>query len=326
MECFRQSSLEKFEQIGRLFELLNATMIKNKRGDDNLTSSSHQNYYKLQKQQQGTMKYVIKADGTRVPFDPERVVRTCMNVGVDQEHAETIAAEVEAAIDEETESKQVYDVVLDLLEGYHPKPHANYKLREAVAAIEPHLFEQYVAKVLEMHGYSCITNQLIPGAAVTHEVDVIAKKNNTTWMVECKHHSDYHTMTGLDKTLIVQARLEDLQDGFKKKTHPYNFSQGWLINNTKYSFHAKQYAAAKNILLSGWHFQEENSFAELIQAKNIHPITVLNASPQTISMLFQKGILTLHDVAASRKQLQPILNPKEFSKIYEQVGHILNGL
>ena len=42
--------------------------------------------------------------------------------------------------------------------------------------------------------------------------------------------------------------------------------------------------------------------------------------------LFQKGILTLHDVAASRKQLQPILNPKEFSKIYEQVGHILNGL
>jgi Holliday junction resolvase-like predicted endonuclease len=49
-------------------------------------------------------------------------------------------------------------------------------------------FEKYIAKLFQSEGYETLTNLLLQGKCVSHEVDVVVRKNNYLTMIECKFH------------------------------------------------------------------------------------------------------------------------------------------
>jgi hypothetical protein len=85
-------------------------------------------------------------------------------------------------------------------------------------------------------------------------------------------------------------------DGSAQKKNACKFGRAWIITNTKFSEHAKQYASAKNIRLTGWRYPEKDSFEALMDKKIIYPLTVLSARKEVIDRLFGAGVITLQDM------------------------------
>lgn len=73
------------------------------------------------------MPYVIKRDGGTEGFIPEKIVVSCLKSGATPDVAREIAKEVESAIPEKVESKEIRRIVLEALEKRNPKWAENWR-------------------------------------------------------------------------------------------------------------------------------------------------------------------------------------------------------
>ena len=264
--------------------------------------------------------YIIKANGEKEEFEKEKIIRTLSRSDVERNKAEEIAKEIEKNVSEGDTTRYIYKLILKELDKLEPISSFVYKLREAISKIDSLKFELYIKQVLEANGYTCIWNKVINGDCITHQIDIIAEKD-FIYFVECKHHLNHHKMFGLGGVLEIQARLEDLKDGYKKGKNKFNFKQAWLINNAKISNHAKRYAKAKNIKLTGWRFGGDESLEWLVQKKKIYPISVLKIDENSKKRLFNNNILTIQDLFKKSDFVRKILKNK-FDYVLKQARHL----
>jgi len=198
---------------------------------------------------------VIKYDGTREAYSQEKVVNSLLRAGVEKEEVTKILAEIEAQLYDDIPTSKLYEIVNSSLDksDFIRGPHL-YRLREILAKMGPIDFEKFVQKMLEKEGYTCQWNTIVKGLCVEHQVDLIAKKEGKTYFVEVKHHTNFHRNCGLGTVVELWGRLDDLQNGFKQGLDKYDFSRAWLFSNTKFSDHARTYARAKDLILTGWRY------------------------------------------------------------------------
>ena len=189
---------------------------------------------------------VTKFNGRKEEFQKEKIINTCVRAGASQDVAQKIANEIEGKAYDGITTKEIYAMIKKLLDSYETIAGRVYTLREAIANLDPMIFEIFVKRILENYGYICEYNKIIRGLAVEHQVDIVARtKEQELILVECKRHRNPHRFCGLDTCLQVYARLEDILDGVKNNLNIYEFNHAWIITNTKFSEHAKQYAKAK---------------------------------------------------------------------------------
>ncbi len=265
--------------------------------------------------------FVIKAGGSKERFQKSKIANTCMRAGVNREDAEDIAEKISRRIKSGTATREIYKIILSELGKIEKRHRMIFRLRESVSELPSKLFETYAKKVLQAHGYECVGSTLIKGRCVEHEVDVIAKRDKL-YLVECKHHINPHRFCGLGIALQVQARLEDIVDGFKAGANKYNFDNAWIFNNTKFSDHAKMYAAAKGIRMTGWR-NGDYSLDSLIHEKNIFPITILSINPSEEERMFDMGIATLQDIIENERAITRKLG-KGSEKFVEQARKLIS--
>ena len=239
---------------------------------------------------------VIKFDGRKEDFSRDKIIRTCIRVGASRERALQIAEKIEAAAYDGMSTREIYDKVKKELSASQRSSALVYGLRESVSAMDPVMFERFVKKLLEAHGYQCDYNRIISGLCVDHQVDVIARKD-VEYLVECKRHNNPHRFCGLGVCLQVNARLEDIKDGYARKMNTENFARAWIITNTKFSEHAKRYSAAKNIKLTGWKYPDGESFEQMVDSKKLYPVTIIKARKDIIDKMVYNQIITIHDIS-----------------------------
>ncbi|NIO38342.1 hypothetical protein GTO27_11675 [Candidatus Bathyarchaeota archaeon] len=99
-------------------------------------------------------------------------------------------------------------------------------------------FERFIRILLGEHGYEVTPNQIIKGKCVEHEVDAVARKVGETYIIEVKHHFNYHALTGLDESRIASAVFEDAIEGFKLGLSDLKIDRAMIVCNTKFSEHA----------------------------------------------------------------------------------------
>jgi len=268
--------------------------------------------------------YLIKADGSRVQFKRQRIIFTCRRVGISLLEAQRISRVVENQVRNGDTTKKVYRLILRELKKVHSVHHVKYRLREALSLIEPHLFEQYITHVLQSRGYEVEWNVLIKGNSVRHQVDIVAKKAGKVFLIECKHHHNFHRETGLGKVLQVQARLEDIDDGYGEHRNNYDFTQAWMITNTSFSQHARQYARAKKIQLTGWDLGK-NNLRGMMDRVELHPITVLqtSANKRQLFKVMEKGVLTLGDFLIHKEKVLGVLDGYYYNTLLRKVREVL---
>jgi hypothetical protein len=122
----------------------------------------------------------------------------------------------------------------------------------------------------------------------------VAKKDGVAYFVEAKHHSNYHTPTGLDESRIARAVLEDAAEGFLRGKSNLKIDRAMIVTNTRYSEHAKRYGKCRNILQIGWNSPKKFSLQSMIEQKKVYPTSCIRGlSNQTRIKLVNSGVVLI---------------------------------
>nr|WP_230972226.1 restriction endonuclease [Archaeoglobus neptunius] len=226
-------------------------------------------------------------------------MRTCQRAGASRRIAEKVAREVESRIYDGISTDDVLELVIESLLKYEYSKGARYDLKRSILRLGPagFGFEKFVARLLEEYGYRVETNVVVEGRCVKQEIDVIAENREGRYMIECKFHN-LPLYTGLKEAMYTYARFLDVKDR-------ENFTRPWMVTNTKFSEDAKKYGACMGIKLTGWSYPEENGIEQLLEYKNLYPITILRIDKETIDSAVNAGLVFCRDVLdASENELK----------------------
>jgi len=252
--------------------------------------------------------HVAKFDGSRQPFDKNKIVRTCLRMGATNVAAEAIAEEIETRVYDGMETKKILQMIFRSLRKHKPVIRNQIDLRKALSLLNPAPdFERFIQLLLSEHGYEVTPNQIIRGRCVEHEVDAVARKNGKTCIVEVKHHYKYHTPTSLDVSRISRAVFEDVTEAYELGLNNLKTDYALIVCNTKLSEHAKRYADCRGIRHIGWSSPPNRDLQTMIEEKKLYPVTFLKGlNAETRNKLASNGVILL-------KQLME-KNPKELRK------------
>lgn len=246
---------------------------------------------------------MIKADGRKQLFDKEKIIQTCLRVGASREIAEKIAKKIEAKVYNGIETKKILNMIFRLLSVYKPSIKHIVDLRKALSLMKPKPdFERFIQILLSEHGYDVTPNQIIRGKCGEHEVDAVARKNGKTYMVEVKHHYNYHAPTGLDVSRIARAVFEDITEGFRLGLNSVKIDEAMIVCNTKLSNHAKRYAECRGIHHIGWGSPTDHDLRVMIEEKKAYPITYIKGLNKNLREKFSyAGIILLKHLVIEEK-------------------------
>ena len=273
--------------------------------------------------------YVLKADGRQEQFAEWKVKRTCKMMGASEHDAKLIAEKIRKMVYNGIKTDEILNLTLRLLESRLPFVKYVIDLRKAISLIKPKPdFEIYVRAILEKQGYKVYPSQVIRGLCVDHEVDGIAVKDNSTSLIEIKHHKEYHTLTGLDVPRIAWAVLEDIKEGYNSGLNNVNPDSVIIICNTKYSEHAKRYCRCKGMRYIGWSSPKEFDLQTMIIKNRLYPITYLRTlsaaereSFSTANIVLLKQLLT-RDVKSLSDKVG--INVERLEELIGQAKAVLN--
>jgi len=244
--------------------------------------------------------FVTKADGRKELFDRGKVVRTCLRMGAARQVAETVAKKIETSLYDGIETQKILQMIFRQLSRHEPVVKHKIDLRKALSLMKSKPdFEFFIRALLSEHGYEVTPNQIVNGKCVEHEVDAIARKDGLTYIVEVKHHSNYHVLTGLDVSRVARAVFEDVTEGFELRLNSLKIDKAMIVCNTKFSEHAERYAECRGIKNIGWNSPPDLNIQTMITEKKLYPITYLKGlTITTTERLTQAGIILLKQLTA----------------------------
>lgn len=230
---------------------------------------------------------IIKASGERERFDRRKLVRSLERAGASRSVAQDIAERIEAGVRDGMTTKEIYRRAFSLLRKTRKPLAARFSLKQAIFQLGPegYPFERLVGKLLEGQGYKVQIGKIVQGKCVSHEVDVIAEKQDRHFLVECKFHHQQGLKSDVKVALYVKARFDDVQASLHAE-HKTAFHQAWLVTNTKFTKDAIQYAKCIGMKILGWNYPEGGGLQDFIEKSGLHPLTCLT----TLSS-FQKRML-----------------------------------
>jgi hypothetical protein len=239
--------------------------------------------------------FVTKADGSRQIFDREKVVKTCLRMGVNRRIANNVAHAVEARVHDGMPTNKVLQLIFRLLRKHTPTIQHFLDLRKGLSLMDSKPeFEKFVQTLLAHNGFEVTPNQIIKGRCVEHEVDAVARKDDVTYFVEAKHHSNYHTPTGLDESRIARAVLEDVTEGFALGKNEVQIERAMIVTNTRYSEHARRYGKCRDILQIGWSSPKTLALQNIIEEKKLYPLSCIKGLNRDVKMkLVNYGIVLM---------------------------------
>jgi len=234
---------------------------------------------------------ITKFDGTTEPYNEEKIRNSATRVGVSESLQEEMLKSIRDRLYDSISTREIFSMIKEFLHNSGSSHLAlKYNLKLALAQLGPsgYPFEKYIALLLAEQGYHTITNQIIMGSCVSHEVDVLATKDHITYFIEAKFHKNHGQRTDVRVTLYIKSRYEDLKSNWKNGE-----SKPWIITNTRFSTDAIKYAECQNIRLTSWAYPKGCGIADMIETTGLHPITILdNLSDEDKTRLVTSGIVT----------------------------------
>lgn len=253
---------------------------------------------------------VIKAGGATEPFEEEKIRRSLIRSGAGPDIIDTIVEKVEEKIHDSISTKKLYKMVFDELRRLHRPAAGKYHLKKAIMELGPtgFPFEKFIAELFIAEGYHTVTDQVVEGYCVRHEVDVIAKKEKNQLIMECKYHSDPGMVCDIKHALYVRARFLDierkLQVRQRQNMKPF---AGWLVTNTRMTTDAEQYGMCSGLELMSWNFPAGKSLRERIDNSGLHPVTCITSlSRNEKEKLLNKNIVLCKKLCKVPEVLQEI--------------------
>ena len=165
-----------------------------------------------------------------------------------------------------------------MLKKYSRVSASKYKLKNALFELGPSgfPFEKLVGKLMAHEGFSTQVGVIVQGNCVSHEIDVIADKDDQHYFIECKFHSDQGRFCNVKIPLYVNSRFLDVEKQWKKqKSNEGKISKGGVYTNTRFTSDATQYGKCAGLLMASWDYPFGNGLKERIDKSGLHPLTAL---------------------------------------------------
>lgn len=277
-----------------------------------------------------TMKkiFIRKVSGEKQLFQPEKIVKTCLRAGATKALANRISREVSRQVREGTSTRKILQITLRLLEQEKPYLAARYDLKGAILRLGPagYAFEFLMAEILRECGYQVQMPPVLKGACVSHEVDIVAEKNGTRVMIECKYRKEGGVYIGVKEALYTWARFLDLEEGHEKNG-TQKFDECWLVCNTRFSTDAIKYSRCKKMRLVGWHYPPNRGLANMIERKKIYPITVLRRlDKDSQNKMSRAGLMLCRDLVRNdfeKLKKATRVRPAKLSELISEASQVL---
>lgn len=268
---------------------------------------------------------VAKADGTTEDFDPQKLRSSLQRAGADTATAEAIQREVEHELWNGITTGEIYSQAFARLREHKRSAAARYSLKRAVLDFGPSgfPFESYIAELFRVEGYGAKVDQIVDGAYVEHEVDVVLTKPGEEVYVEAKFHNTAGFKTDLKTVLYVQARIEDIAEAIaKKKGDSAPMVSGLVVTNTKFTSKAIQYATGRGLQLIGWDYPQNGNLHERIDKAGLYPVTALTSlsTREKMALLGERIVLcnSLPDASDALKRAG--VSGRKADTVLQEVG------
>jgi hypothetical protein len=210
---------------------------------------------------------ITKASGHKEAFDPEKLKNSLVNSGADEAAATKVVEHIIHEVHDGMTTSDIYKHAFNVLEGMNKPAAHSYSLRRAVMHIGPtgFPFEKMISEIYKEKGYEVLTDQMVMGKCVGHEVDVVAWNNDELIMCEAKFHNELGTKSDVKVALYVKARFDDLiYNEFNYGGRMRKLDKGILITNTKFSSTAVQYGKCVGLHMIGWNYPEKGNLNQMI--------------------------------------------------------------
>jgi Holliday junction resolvase-like predicted endonuclease len=238
--------------------------------------------------------FVKKYSGKKVKFSVSKLSLSLIKSGADKAMVDTIVKKVSNEVYDGISTKEIYNRAFVLLKGKNRHLASKYKLKRAIYELGPtgFPFERFISRLLRYSGYTTENNVILKGKCVTHEIDVIAKKENITTLVECKYHNEQGLKCNIKIPLYIQSRYLDVKENYKENK---KLDAGWVVTNTKFTEDAIQYGICSGLYLLSWNYPVDNGLKDRIDRLGLYPITV-----STLLTKREKQFLINRDVILCR--------------------------
>jgi hypothetical protein len=272
---------------------------------------------------------ITKADGTTEPFNPQKLVASLVRANAEHGVAQDIVRDIEHELYSRITTQEIYRHAFAKLRDSRRGAAARYSLKRAILELGPSgfPFEAYLAELFKTEGYKTAIDQVVQGACVPHEVDVVMRKarnkDKTTTFVEAKFHNAAGFRTDLKTVLYVKARLDDIGAQRKAKgiEEPMH---GLIVTNTKFTAMAAQYAACAGVELLSWEEPLGKTLQDRIEAAKLFPVTALTTlnRREKLALIGKKVVLCSAISGDTRALAGAGLTGHRADQVLEEVGSL----
>lgn len=272
---------------------------------------------------------VTKFSGEIVLFDKEKLQNSLRKSGADENAVFQVMHEIDKQLYEGIPTKKIYKLAFQLLKKFSNAHAARYNLRSAVQALGPagFFFEKFVARLFELEGYQTQTNLILDGKCISHEVDVLLKKENTVSMIECKFHGNQDAKTDVKVPLYILSRFNDLKEkDFSIFESDYQIEHCWIVTNNRFTEDAIKFAICSDLNLLSWDYPKGNSLKNKIDSAQIYPITCMTTLTQLEKdKLLMQELITVKDLMKHSDWLSKIgLSKNRIKNILLEANQLCN--
>jgi hypothetical protein len=264
---------------------------------------------------------IIKSSGEHEQFDVEKLIRSLREAKAPPEVVDDVVARILADLKEGMTTDQIYRHAFVLLRKYDSPFAAEYSLKKAIMELGPSgfPFERFISKILEAQGYRTQVGVIVRGHCVSHEVDVVAEKDDERILVEAKYHNSPDMRSDIKVALYVKARFDDITRRLNAEDGE-RYNHAWLITNTAFTSQAIEYAACAGLALTGWNYPDGRTLQDLIRATQSHPLTCLTSlSPAQKYQLLGAGTVLCREVVDDPTRLRDIgLSSSKANQVVEE--------
>jgi Holliday junction resolvase-like predicted endonuclease len=156
-------------------------------------------------------------------------------------------------------------------------------------------FEKFIAKLFQMEGFETMTNLTLNGKCVSHELDVLLRKDEKISMVECKFHSSQDAKTDVKVPMYILSRFNDLAvNEYSLFNQNTKISKCRIVTNNRFTEDAIQFATCSNMELLSWNYPVGNSLKNKVDFYHIYPVMALT----TLTLLEKDKLLTQNIITA----------------------------
>ncbi|ETN96497.1 ATP cone domain-containing protein [Zhouia amylolytica] len=239
---------------------------------------------------------VQKRSGEVVNFSFDKLRASLKHTGAGHDLISKIVDTVYDELYTGITTEEIYNRAYAMLKKNKEVYASKYKLKKAIYELGPtgFPFERFIAGILTYSGYECSVGLIVKGACVDHEIDVVAFKNNSGYLVECKFHSDRTNKCNVKVPLYIHSRYNDVKATWKDDR---TLREGWVVTNTRFTTDAIQFGICAGLYLMSWDYPNENSLKDRINRLGLHPVTCSSLlSGREKDFLLEHGIVLCRDL------------------------------